>query len=52
MPATYQFSGIILAKLVTYYSYNYASIIGAGLVRLPNWAASFFTARMAVFDFF
>ena len=25
-------SGIILAKIVTYYSYNYASILGASLI--------------------
>ena len=30
------YSGIILAKLVTYYSYNYAGIIGAGLDRAEN----------------
>ena len=31
-PQPTYYSGIILAKLVTYYSFNYASIIGAGLI--------------------
>ena len=30
------YSGIILTKLVTYYSEDYAGIIGAGLIPSPN----------------